>query len=124
MNAIVRTSKLITAETLDTLAENRVTIFNKDDYKSLSDQVESYLKALEDLARAWNLIKVEKYRHRAKHYGTHDHAINLIPRRTDRHQIFNLKTMLSSCRKPYAVTKRDQKISKVNQEYFHHAAKL
>lgn len=87
--------------------------------------MEEFLKNLEQVAVLWELLDKAKYRHRIQFFGSFDAAINLIPRRTDNYQtIFALKTLLTSCARPFARTKNGERVSKADKEYFHHSSKL
>jgi len=66
-----------------------------------------FLNKCEDLAVAWQLVKHEKYNHRTKKYGLHDTTISEIPRNVEPHNILSLKTLLTSCIQPYAMTEYD-----------------
>lgn len=49
----------------------------------------------------------------------------MIPRKADNYQtVFQIKTLLTSCAKPFSKARNGERISKAGKEYFHHAAKL
>jgi len=77
------------------------------------------------VAILWDLLDKNKYRYRIQFYGQFDSAINLIPRKNDNYQtVLQLKTLLTSCAKPFSKARNGERISKAGKEYFHHAAKL
>lgn len=77
------------------------------------------------MAILWELIDKAKYRHRIQFYGQFDAAVNLIPRKADNYQtVFQLKTLLTSCAKPFSKARNGERLSRAGKEYFHHAAKL
>ena len=115
---------------MDILARNQHALavkqnVEKVDRELIRSQVENFLSNLERVAILWDLLDKNKYRYRIQNYGQFDSDINLIPRKNDNYQTaFQLKTLITSCAKPFAHTKNGERISKAGKEYFHHAAKL
>ena len=82
-----------------------------------------YLNELEALARHWNLVKAEKFKHRLSDYGSLDVYINELPRSTHCGKLFCVKTFVLSCKTPYMKLKDGAKIF-ISKEYSHAAGKL
>lgn len=95
-------------------------------YRQLKiSQLEDYMAALESLGKHWKLFAEGKYMHRAKTYGVYSRDIGtMIPYRKNDAPFLNSQTLLSSCMKPFAVTRLDKQVSTADKEYFNHAASL
>lgn len=86
--------------------------------KMLQAQLDDFLLALEMLAIHWNVIDESKYEHRTASQGPYNRDMTMIPFRKADAPFFSSKTLLSSCKKPYATNNQGQKVEKASKAYF------
>lgn len=90
---------------------------------TIKKQIGDFLRAIEQLCEDWNLIDVRKYQHRTEFHGTHNDAVSqVLPRKLQ--PAFQIQTLITAVQQPCGTTRKGDKISKADREYFYHAAKL
>lgn len=132
--SVEEASRPITFETLDVILTNHdadsivkqltgITV-TMDTRNKLAAQLDGFLKALEKLAQFWGIVKAHKYLHRSKQPGLDDQDMILIPYNKKNAPFLSSQSLLSSCVKPFAISRAGKSVSVAGKEFFQHAASL